>query len=344
MNQLDVLRARLSSLEHSRLAPFAAQHHKNLVKPTSICLKLSERCNSKCVHCDIWKNRREDALTTEQWLRTLDGIRRWLGPANIVLTGGEIFLRRDVMAIVRHATRIGLVCEVLSNGLLIRRHHCEDLVEAQVDQVTISLDGVTPETHRAIRRVPRMYERIVRTVADLDEFRRRHGARLKILLKMVVMRPNLHEVVPMADWVRERGQADVQFQPIEQNYARPDDLGWFRDSDLWIRDVDALRTVASQLISRKRAGHPIRNTVESLEAMVRYFEDPEREIRRVRSHDASHDSETCLVGVGSMVISSNGAVRWCFQMPPAGNVREKSPQEIWEGRDECWKRPCPWRS
>lgn len=341
MKRIDSVRARLSGIMYSQLAPFAARGNKNLVNPTYICFKLSERCNSKCVHCDIWQNQQEDPLTTDEWLRTLDDIREWIGPAHVVFTGGESFLRRDTLEIVKHATSLGLVCEVLTNGLLTERHHCEGLVKANVDQVTISLDGVTPETHFAVRRVPGMHEKILRTINDLSEFRLRYRAKLKILLKMVIMRPNLHEVVAMADWVKAKGQASLQYQPIEQNYAQAENLTWYRDSDLWITDLARIKTVVGELVQRKQSGFPIQNTVKKLQSIIQYFENPDREIRRVQSHD-DRGSDVCLSGVSSMVISSNGDVRWCFHMPPAGNVKCQHPREIWKNRAECWKQPCPW--
>lgn len=341
MNPVDQFRARLSSRIYSRLAPFSARHHKNLVKPTFVCFKLSERCNSKCVHCDIWKNQQEEPLTTDQWLHTLDQLREWLGPAHLVLTGGEVFLRRDTLQIIEHAANIGMVCEVLTNGILTEPHHCEALVNANVDQVTISLDGVTPETHFAVRRVPGMYDKIVRTVDDLDRFRKLHRSRLKILLKMVLMSLNFHEAAAMADWVKERGQADIRYQPIEQTYAQEEDLDWYKASDLWISDLPAFTSMVEQLVSRKVAGYPIRNSLENLQSMVRYFSHPDRDMRKVQNH-TDHETPVCPSGVSSFVVSSNGDVRWCFHMTPAGNVKTQSPRTIWESRQECWSIPCPW--
>jgi hypothetical protein len=341
MTAINHLRARISDAFQARLAPFAAHVNKNLVRPTFICFKLSERCNSKCVHCDIWKNQHEAPLTTEQWTRTLDDIRRWVGPAHVVFTGGEVFLRRDSLCIITRAAKIGLICEVLTNGLLTEREHCEELVRWGVDQVTISLDGVTPDTHFAVRRVPGMHEKILRTIDDLDDCRRRYRAPTKILLKMVVMKPNLHELVAMADWVKDRGQASVRFQPIEQTYAQAEDLDWYKTSDLWIDDLPALTTAVHRLIARKQAGYPIRNSEVNLRSMIEYFSHPDRDMRKVQSHDDQR-TEMCLSGVSSLVISSNGDVRWCHQMAPAGNVKTQLPRSIWESRAECWKRPCPW--
>lgn len=341
MNQLDRFRARWHSFTSYRLQPFAARYGKNLVKPASFCIKLTERCNSKCVHCDIWiHNKSEGEATTEDWIRTLDHIRSWAGPVNVVFTGGEVFLRKDTLNILRHAGSIGLVYEVLTNGLLTNRERCEQLVLAGPDQVTISLDGVTPETHFAVRRIPNMYEKILETVDNLDEFRRKHKTQMKILHKMVIMKPNLHEVVRMADWVKERGQAELMVQPIEQNYAQEENLFWFKSSDLWITDLDRVRETVRELVQRKQSGYPIRNSISNLESIVPYFEDPEPNMRRVQRHMATQACETCMTGVSAFEISANGDVRWCWNMPPVGNIKRASPREIWENRFECWKTDC----
>src|SRR5262245_66408831 len=77
---------RLRTLAGGRLA-----HH---CRPTWVVALLSERCNARCVHCDIWKNRgKEDSPTFEQWKGVLTDVRRWLGPIQTTLTGGEAMLK-----------------------------------------------------------------------------------------------------------------------------------------------------------------------------------------------------------------------------------------------------------
>ena len=158
------------------------------------------------------------------------------------------------------------------------------------------------------------------------------------------MNVNLHEVVAMADWVQERGQAQVHFQPIEQNYAQEENLDWFKGSDSWIRDLDSIKTVVQELVSRKEAGYPIHNSVEHLQSMSQYFEKPELLMRKVQSHNWRNTSDMCFVGVSNLVISSNGDVRWCSKMPSVGNVKDQTPQELWTNRQECWKTDCGYRA
>ena len=141
----DLMRARLKTAKNNRLMKFSAEYGKNMVNPTWVCLMLTERCNSKCVHCDLWKcDASQEELTTEEWKATLEDLSRWLGPSIIVITGGEAFLRRDAMEIIGHACRLGLRPEILTNGLSTKRARCEELVKMQPFQITVSLAGVTP--------------------------------------------------------------------------------------------------------------------------------------------------------------------------------------------------------
>ena len=87
------------------------------VRPTSIALLLTGRCNARCVHCDIWKNgRKEDTLSLEEWKRLLAELRRWLGPVHIHITGGEALLQSYAPDMTAYASGLGFFVEFLTNG------------------------------------------------------------------------------------------------------------------------------------------------------------------------------------------------------------------------------------
>ena len=91
-----------------RLRTFANGRYASHCRPVSVLILLTERCNAKCVHCDIWKNRgREDSPTVEQWKQTLADIRRWLGPVHVVFTGGEALLKPYAIELIGYAHQLG---------------------------------------------------------------------------------------------------------------------------------------------------------------------------------------------------------------------------------------------
>lgn len=331
MNILDIFRSRIYSFKNSRLQRLNNPFLENFRKPTFLCLKLTEKCNSKCIHCDIWKqDRGNNELTTNEWLNAIDNIRKWTGPAYLVLTGGEIFLRKDATNIIRHASSKGMVVEALSNGLLLNKDLCEQIVLTNPYQFTMSLDGITPETHFSVRNVKGMHEKITEAVKDLHHFKTKYNSKMRILLKMVIMKNNLHEVLQMADWVKEQGVSLLQVQPVEQSYGQREDLYWYKNSNLWINDIEKLKHVIQGLIARKLSGYPLNNTIEYLESVFEYFSNPDEHMRQMQSHNLPGEEP---LKSGNMEVSANGDVRWEFYLPPAGNLKDSSPKDLWNKRN-----------
>src|SRR5262245_54279034 len=93
MTKLSMAYARVRTALNYRLRTCAGGRLAHHCRPSSISVLLTERCNARCVHCDIWKNRgKENAPTQEEWKVLLRDLRSWLGPAHVVFTGGEALL------------------------------------------------------------------------------------------------------------------------------------------------------------------------------------------------------------------------------------------------------------
>ena len=91
-----------------RLRSIAGGKWADHCRPTDINILLTNLCNAKCVHCDIWKNKgKDDTPSVEQYKEMLSQVRRWLGPVHVVFTGGEALLRPYTPEIVGHAFRSG---------------------------------------------------------------------------------------------------------------------------------------------------------------------------------------------------------------------------------------------
>src|SRR5215831_11994431 len=104
-----LLYRRLYEGTNYRLRTFARGRFASYCRPTSTVFLLTELCNARCVHCDIWKNRgKEDSPTTEQWKQVITDLRWWLGPVHVTLSGGEALLKPFAMELIDHARRLGL--------------------------------------------------------------------------------------------------------------------------------------------------------------------------------------------------------------------------------------------
>lgn len=343
MKNLRYYQAKLNLSFRYRLQNISVALRKNFNKPTNIGLKISERCNARCRHCDIWKlGNIQPEMTTEQLKRLLFQLRKWLGPFFFHISGGEALLRADLIEILHYAHQQQIFVELLTNGWLLNESKAEQIVEAGTYRCTLSLDGFNSVTHDTMRGRDGFYTRVSDALFFLKKYKEIFQSPILLVIKTVVNKNNLDELVPLVEWVKEKGITGVIFQPIEQNYGEPINPEWFKTSELWVSDLVKLRKTMDILYKLKKNGAPILNKISDFNLIKEYFTYPERLMKKVQEHTDGISSQTCYHGVSNFGISSNGDVRMCFQMDPIGNVIEQNPRQIWKTRSVCWKTHCPY--
>lgn len=321
-----------------RLRTVAAARWASYCRPTSITFLLTELCNARCLHCDIWKNRgKEDAPTVDQWKTVLSDLRRWLGPVQVTFSGGEALLRPFTTDLVAYASSLGLFLECLTHGYWDDQSRIEKLAMARPLRVTVSLDGIG-ETHTKIRGRDKFWEKTITTIRTLQRVRKEQSLRYTIRLKTVVMSQNLHDVANVARFAKEDG-LEVFYQPIEQNYNTPEDPRWFEHTENWPKDTSKAMTAVEELIALKGAGLPIANSYQQLEAMIPYFKDPDSLRVTTQSHQA-HEGRAVCAALTTLQFQANGDVTVCYGMSPVGNIKTAPIREIWESRPHWWEGGC----
>ena len=331
------LRARAHSGVSYRLRTLAGGRLASYCRPTSIAVLLTERCNARCLHCDIWKNRgKESAPSVDQWKRTVRDLRRWLGPTYIVFTGGEALLMPFAPEVVAYASSIGLLVEHLTHGYWLDQGRIEQMARANPWKVTISCDGIGA-AHDKIRGREGFFAAVQTTIETLLRIRREKRLGYTMRLKTVIMEHNLDQIAAIARFAQEHA-LEVFYQPIEQNYNTPDDPNWFRHSENWPRDRDRAVSVVRELIELKRQGLPIANTPHQLEVMIPYFENPESMMVITQSHSA-HDRPLCSA-MTTLQIQANGDIKTCWSREPVGNIKESPIRQIWNQRPHWWVSGC----
>jgi GTP 3',8-cyclase len=122
----------------------------------SLRLSVTDRCNLRCKYCMpeeeyVWLPR-EDVLTFEE-MATLSGYFTDLGVDRVRLTGGEPLLRRDLPRLVRLLQQNHKIMDVAltTNGILLA-DQAQDLYDAGLHRITVSLDTLRPERFRQLTR------------------------------------------------------------------------------------------------------------------------------------------------------------------------------------------------
>ena len=143
----------------------AFDHH-----PFLAIWELTQACDLVCAHCRACATpeRSPRELDTAEGKRLLDRIAA-MGTPLVVLTGGDPAKRPDLVELVRHGARAGLVMAVTPSGTgLTQRPLLEELKAAGLARLAVSVDGHDAATHDAFRGVTGSFADSVRI---LDEAR-----------------------------------------------------------------------------------------------------------------------------------------------------------------------------
>lgn len=137
------------------------------VIPISVLIEVCHICNENCIHCFLAEHQ-EKGLTTGQYEVLFNQLVE-SGTFFVILTGGEPFLRKDFMDIVRMARKRRISVTIFTNGTLINEDIASELARLWVQEVHISLYSANPHVHDSITRLPGSFERSVRAIRMLRE-------------------------------------------------------------------------------------------------------------------------------------------------------------------------------
>ena len=123
-------------------------------------LQITARCQADCEHCSAakHKNREKEEMTTDQWKSVIRQTEDQ-GVVNIVFTGGEPLLRRDIFELISWVRKDEANAMMFTNGLLLNDENVKKLVDAGLFSLNVSIDSPDPDTHDRLRRVPKCFER-----------------------------------------------------------------------------------------------------------------------------------------------------------------------------------------
>ncbi|MBI4787236.1 MAG: radical SAM protein [Chloroflexi bacterium] len=213
--------------------------------------ELTYRCNQRCTHCylDVLAPAAPAPaeLTTAECLRVMDELAA-MGVLNLTLSGGEIFVRRDLFEIAEYARGKQFLLRLFTNGIAITPTIADRIAALHPYAVEMSVYGAQPETHEIITCVPRSFELTMRAFRLLRE----RGVRTA--MKTPLMRENVREFHALEALAAELGamfRYDITISPKDTGGRAPlqhrltdDDLLWlFRetmDPRLWVNRAPAL--------------------------------------------------------------------------------------------------------
>ena len=144
---------------------------------------------------------------------------------------------------------------------------------------------------------------------------------LEIVLSCIIMKPNLDEILDIVKFVDQLKQVDrVFFQVISQPMGLNFDYNWYKDKKfcfLW-PDKDKAARIIDELITLKKNGSKIANSLNHLRYFKYYFLNPNKYIKDNR----------CNAEDLGMEIGIDGNVSICNKMRNLGSLKKHSISEL----------------
>lgn len=186
------------------------------MRPQSITITVTRKCNSHCIMCNIWRlGRAHDELTRDEIVRFLCSP-HFSGLVELDLTGGEPFLREDLSELIAdvadlkdHTLRNLQTVALATNGLLpdlvcgtVKR--MLSYLNGRCDLVMVcSLDGIGP-THDLVRGTPGSYTRVMQTIEGLKGLTAGPYP-LRLGVKTTILPHNWDQIPHLIDFARDQG-------------------------------------------------------------------------------------------------------------------------------------------
>lgn len=263
---------------------------------------ITHACNLKCKYCYINAGKPyKSELTEYEFVSQIKEFSR-LGGKELVITGGEPFLRKKVLrSVIKTARDLDIAkIDVETNGTLVDEKDARFCSQNNV-RVCVGFGGASRETHLIVRGGE--FADVIRGTKNLI------SAGVDTAVGMTITRANVHEAEDFLKLAKKLGARAITLNIITM-------IGRARSHP----ELDFSLDKAIPLIQNVIKKGPKLGVETAFERVV-------MDVKQLPTRNL------CGVGIGVLSIAANGDVYPCnsFQETPfrAGNVRKKSLEEIW---------------
>jgi MoaA/NifB/PqqE/SkfB family radical SAM enzyme len=307
--------------------------------PRGVVYEATMRCNLHCEFCYVG-----DLLNVEgQWREelTLDALRRAFPDEDglqVNLTGGEIFMRKDILSVLALFEEKGYDCGCLTtNGTIITDERAEALADLALKgflkHISVSIDGPR-ELHDVARGQTGTFDRTTAGLRRLQAAAQRKGAPLRISINTTVAHESLDTLDQMVDVAEALGIEAIGLNHLM--YSTPqevtDTLAMIGTDD---RSVIATFVTPDPMVRPE----PVRQKVAALREKcrargIRFDMRPKVLTQLVDSYyqPGSRLNGRCLYPFNWARVSFSGKVYFCpFIRVEVGDLTKQTLEEVWNG-------------
>lgn len=259
--------------------------------------EITNECNYACSYCIFASTGRKPAgeLDTKSIFRVLEELKE-ANFTHIKFTGGEPFLRDDMMDILEKSAQHGFIFDISTNASRFNETIALRLAQSQAEMIHISLDGHDEITHQAVRG-KKSFNPTIRGLELLLS----HRSRPAVRIGCVIHQHNQHDLLAMVQFCHRLGVEELVFsmmEPVGRMKEQDSKLASLPVPELIVQ-IDKARTWLAQNLSFLKLSHNLQAQIQPIH------------FNHNKPNQFNHNHQKCPGAARFLFINSLGMVSPC---------------------------------
>lgn len=266
-------------------------------------IEVTSRCNERCVHCYIPHKDKTTDLDSKTFYDVLNQLHD-MGTLSLTLSGGELFLHKEIADFLYYARKKDFSISILSNLTLVNDELIKVIKDINVNLVQVSVYSMDASIHDEITQLSGSYKKTMRSIEKIM------AENIPLQISCPTMKINKDSYKDVLEWAyANKSKAYTDYELMAQSNLDGSNL----QNRLDIKDTE---NIIKDIIKFDEDYLHMIKTTPSI------TKDPEKLKNR----------PVCGAGVNNICIGSQGNVYPCagWQGYVAGNVKKNSIKDIWE--------------
>ncbi len=299
-----------------------------LKDPKYISIEISEKCNLQCRICNQWKESNNlKKIEIKDIKKLIDEIKKYYPLAILEFSGPEPLTNKKLLLeSLKYAKKQKVKTALSTNGTLLSRKNCQEILETEPHHISISLDGSKEKTNDYIRNLSGSFKKINQGIKNLVEIKKKiRDISTKISVTCVITNKNFKELIGIYKLCQK-----LKVDNINYNAYVPDNSYFLKKSKdiskdiFWVKEenIPLMQEQINRIIQLKEKKEEpfVATNKEVLKNIPNYF--------RLNLKT----TQSCLAGYNYFHITNFGEVTVCGKGPYL-NIRKNTIKNIWESKE-----------
>lgn len=294
-----------------------------LSTPLNINFIVTQECNRNCIYCYAEREQAPHFVSIPLIrVKELLDEAKDLKVHDVTYTGGEPFLRRDLIDIIKYTIDSGIV-PIVSTKQYLTVKTCKKLKDVGLNSIQVSLDSADEEVADYLIGSKGFLKQVSHTIKNLIV------EQVNVNVHVVVTPYNTFSIPKLLDRLAEWNVQQINLV----QYGR----SAFRHRDTLFLDTDAIKWLEEKIEDFKTK-NPTLPTFHNFSSKV-------IELNREEKKKIFWERAFCSVGRTSITILPDGKVLTCEQLPTqdqyiVGDLITQSIMEVWNS-ERLWNKVVP---